>query len=249
MPAPETGAPVLKYAGISRQKRWCGMLFDDPGKREICAVYPVVEQTRGGRPQHSFWSVQQENVLLLQRIARRSSGQLGSYSTGKIGIRFEGAGLESIEEDGWVFASNGKAFVGAKFLDGGHRWDEARVEAAPASFTGPGDTSRILLHAGDLTSHGSFARFRETLRANSLVVTADKVDYRFGAEPKRLEMTRYDAASPESFVLPCINGIPVDLRPPATFQSPYLNGRFGSHRISVTVGPVARILDFSERNK
>jgi hypothetical protein len=249
MPDPETGDPVLKYAGISRQKRWCGMLFDDPGNEKICTVYPVVEQTRGGRPQHSYWSVQHENVLLLQRIARRASGQLGSYSTGKIGMRFDGPGLNKIEEDGWIFASNGKAFVGVKFLDGGHLWDEARIEAAPAIFTGPGDTTRVLLHAGDLAGHGSFVRFRETLRANPLVATADKVEYRFGAGEKHLEMTRYDATSPENFTPPRINGTPVDLHPRATYQSPYLNGKFGSDRISVTVRPVARILDFSEQGK
>jgi len=249
MADPETGKPTLKYAGISRQKRWCGMLFDDPGSKQISAVYPVVEQTRGGRPQHSYWSVQHENVLILQRIARRASGQLGSYSTGKIGIRFDGPGLDKTEEDGWIFASNGKAFIGVKFLDGGHQWDEARVEATPANFTGPGDTPHILLHAGDLTSHGSFVRFRETLRANPLMVTADKVDYRFGAGEEHLEMTPYDAASPESFTLPRINETPVDLRPPATYHSPYLNGKFGSDRISATVGPVVRILDFSEQGK
>ncbi len=249
MTDPETGDPVLKYAGISRQKRWCGMLFDDSDDEKICAVYPIVEQTRGGRPQHSFWSVQHDNVLLLQRIARRASGHLGSYSTGTLGIRFEGPGLETVEEEGWIFASNGQAFVGVKFLDGGHQWAEVRVEAAPASFTGPGDTSRILLHAGDLSSHGSFARFRETLCSNPLAVTAEKVDYRFGgAGEEHLEMTRYEAESPERFALPCINGNPVDLRPEATYQSPYLNGEFGNDRISVTVGPVRRILDFSEQD-
>ncbi len=247
MPDRPTGDPVLKYAGISRQKRWCGMIFDDPGAEKICAVYPVVEQTRGGRPQHSFWSVQHENVLLLQRIARRSDGDLGSYSTGQVGIRFEGDDLTTIEEDGWIFAGNGKAFVGVRFLDGGHQWDEARIVATPADFTGPADTGRILIHAGDLAGHGSFERFRETLRSHRLVVIADKVDYRFdGAEGQHLQMNRYDAASPESFVLPCINGIPVDLRPAATYRSPYLNGTFGSDRISVTVGPVSRVLDFSQ---
>jgi hypothetical protein len=148
-----------------------------------------------------------------------------------------------------TFAGNGKAFIGVKFLDGGHQWDEAQGEATPANFTGPGDTTRILLRAGDLTCHRSFACFRETLRADSLMVTADKVDYRFGAGEEHLEMTPYDAASPESFTLPRINETPVDLRPSATYHSPYLNGKFGSDRISATVGPVARILDFSEQGK
>jgi len=42
-----------------------------------------------------------------------------------------------------------------------------------------------------------------------------------------------------------INGKPVDLHPPMTYQSPYLNGAFGSDKINVTVGPLQRVLDFS----
>lgn len=76
-------------------------------------------------------------------------------------------------------------------------------------------------------------------------MTTDKVDYRFGGGKERIEMSSYDAASPRKFTLPSINGIPVNLRPPTTYQSPYLNGKFGSDRITVTVGPLARILDFS----
>jgi hypothetical protein len=164
-------------------------------------------------------------------------------------MRFEGADLQKIEEHGWIFATNGKAFVGVKFLDGGYQWDDKQEEVFPASHTGPGDTTRILLHAGDVSSHGSFARFREMLHSNPLVVTTDTVDYRFTAEKGHLEMNRYDAASPEKFSLPRINGKTVDLHPPAAFQSPYLNGEFGSARISVTVGPVKRVLDFSEQER
>jgi len=32
--------------------------------------------------------------------------------------------MKKMEEAGWIFASNGKAFVGVKFLDGGYQWDE-----------------------------------------------------------------------------------------------------------------------------
>jgi hypothetical protein len=48
-----------------------------------------------------------------------------------------------------------------------------------------------------------------------------------------------------SFTLPRINGAPIELRPAATYQSPHLNGAFGSDRVTVTVGPVRRVLDFS----
>lgn len=247
MPDQAAGGATLKYSGISRQKRACGMLFDDPSATRISQVHPVVEHTGGGRSQHSFWSVQHENVLLLQRIARHGKSTLGSYNTGKLGMRFDGDDLQKAEEDGWIFATNGKAFVGVKFLDGGYQWDGKRVEVYPENFTGPGDTTRILLQAGDAASHGSFDRFRAAVRANPLTVTAAKVAYRCGSN--RIECCRYVAASPETFVLPRINGETVDLRPSATYQSPYLNGAFGSGRISVTVGPVARVLDFTERGE
>lgn len=244
MTDPATGEPALRYAGISRQKRACGLLFDDPGSPTVGQVRPVVEHPGGGRPQHSFWSVQHQNVLILQRIARVGKSTLGSYNTGKLGMRFEGADLEKVEEEGWIFAANGKAFVGVRFLDGTHGWDEQKIVAHPANFTGPGDTTRILMHAGDLASHRSFAQFREAVRAHRLQVTADRVDYRFGGRA-RIEMTRYDATRPETFTLPRINGAPIDLRPAATYQSPFLNGAFGADRVTVTVGPITRVLDFT----
>jgi hypothetical protein len=237
--------PALDYAGISRQKRWCGLLFDDPSAAKVGSIGIEIEKTRGGRPQHSFWSVQHENVLLLQRIATRK--EAGSYSTGEIRMRFDAPGLDIIDEDGWIFASNDKAFAGVKFLDGGHRWDETRTLASPAAFTGPADTGRILLHAGDLTRHGSFARFRETLRANPPAVTAEQVNYRFGEGNHRINMFRYDPASSAAFRLPESNGSPVELQPEAVYQSPYLNGTSNSDRMTVTVGPIRTILDFASK--
>jgi hypothetical protein len=232
---PATGDPSLKYAGISRQKRTCGLLFDDPSAGSISQVHPVAEHTGGGRSQHSFWSVQHENVLVLQRIARHGRSSLGSYNTGKLGMRFEGDDLSKIEEDGWIFATNGKAFVAVKFLDGGHQWDEKHVEANPENFTGPGDTTRILLHAGDIASHGSFDKFKADVLTSRLNVTPDKVDYQFGPAANHLEVTLYDAKALDRFSLPLINGKPVDLRPAETYQSPYLHGNFGSDKISVSV--------------
>ncbi len=111
-----------------------------------------------------------------------------------------------------------------------------------ANHTGPGDTTRILLHAGDVSSHESFGNFREAVRANPLEVTAEKVDYRF--DENRIEVTRYDAHAPQSFTLPIINGQALDLHPEAVYESPFLNGEFGSDQFTVTVGPIKRTLDF-----
>jgi hypothetical protein len=242
---PTTGAPTLKYSGISRQKRACGMLFDDPASNELCAVYPEIGHGSGGRPQHSFWSVQHDNVLILQRIAPLGRTTLGSYHTDAISIGFAGKALKKVEEGGWIFAGNGKAFVGVKFLDGGYQWDEKRTLATPTNFNKATDQSRILLHAGDIASHGSFGKFKADVLNSRLNVTPEKVDYQFGPAANHLEVTLYDAKAIDRFTLPLINAKPVDLRPRLTYQSPYLNADFGSDKITVTVGSIKRVLDFS----
>lgn len=246
---PATGDVTLKYSGISRQKRACGMLFDDPASNEICSVHSVIGKGGGGRPQHPIWSVQHENVVILQRIAPLGRSTLGSYSTDAVGIGFTGKALEKVEESGWIFASNGKAFVGVRFLDGGYVWEEKQTLATPANFKKATDKSRILLHAGDIASHSSFERFKADVLASRLQVTPDKVDYKFGPAANHLEVTLYDAKNIDRFTLPVINGKPVDLRPAETYESPYLQGDFGSDKISVTVGPVARVLDFSGQHE
>ncbi len=235
--------PSIEYSGISRQNRACGLLFDDPSSATISEVYPYYEHPGGGRPQHSIWSVQHENVLLVQRISRVGKGHPGSYNTGRLGMKFDGADLTKTEEDGWIFATNGKAFAAVRFLDGDYGWNDAKTAAFPVKFAGDSDTTRILLHAGDIATHGTFDAFRKAMLAHPLEITTDKIDYRFGES--RIEMPRYAAKSPSSFPLPLINGKPIDLNPDAVYESPFLNGKFGDDRFTATVGPLRRVLDFS----
>jgi hypothetical protein len=236
-------SPTSNYSGISRQGRLCGMLFEGP---EICAVQCITEQGRGGRPQNPYWSVQHENVLILQRIA--PNPHLGSYSTGRVGFGFTGKGLKKVETKDWIFASNGQAFVGVKFLDDAYQWDEKGEVATPTNFKAALDQTRILLVAGDIKTSKSFEEFQATVLAgqSKLRVTPRKVEYEFGPARTRLEVTAFDPKTANKFSLPRINGQPVDLHPGTTYQSPYLNAEFGSDKISVSAGPVHRLLNFSE---
>jgi hypothetical protein len=79
-----------------------------------------------------------------------------------------------------------------------------------------------------------------------LNVAPDKVNYQFSPAAYHLQVTLYDAKALDRYSLPLINGKPVDLRPAKTYQSPYLNGDFGSDKISVSVGAIKRVLDFSK---
>lgn len=255
---PADGGPAqLKYRGISRQNRWSGMLFDDPEARkptgaplrnrsddEMCAVFTEIEKTRGGRPQHPHWSFQHGNVLMIQRIPPHKG--MGSYSTGRVNIRFHGKQLEKVDKDGWIFASNGKAFVGVKFLGGGHVWDDSGEVASPAQFRNGKSTSRILMHAGDRDSYRSFADFQRAVLGNPLTVKTDRVKYRGSPTGPVLECFRYDPHQYEQFQLPRIDGKELNLRPGMTFDSPILRSQFGSDKISVNVGPIRQVFDFGK---
>lgn len=237
------GKTALRYAGISRQNRWCGMLFQADTLAGLGAVYPQIQKTAAGRPQHPYWSVQHENVLLIQRIAPQRG--MGSYSTGKISIRFAGRDLKPMERNGWIFAQQGDAYIAVKFLDGGHEWDAARQLASPADFQST-SMQRILLHAGGRTTHGSFTLFTKTIISNTLRVTDEQVDYHFHDPEVSLQMWAYHPDKREQFKLPQIDNQTIGLRTKTTYQSPFLNAPFASDKIKVTVGPITQVIDFAD---
>ena len=241
MHSPDTGEPILKYAGISRQNRWCGILFADD---ERSAIFPKIDKTRGGRPQHGNWSFQHEDVLFVQRIDEDK--KMGSYSTGRMSMRFHGKKLEKVEKDDWIFASNGKAFAAVKFLDGNYEWDESGELASPLAGPDIATTTRVLMQTGDLEAYASFKAFRTAVLANPLTVQRDRVAYPSAPNGPRLECFRYDAKAHEQFRLPRIDLQPINLRPAWTYRSPCLNSRFGSDQVKVTVGPVQEVYDFGE---
>ncbi len=259
MPAPDTKEPILKYAGIVRQNRWSGILFDDPEARqvripashhrtddEICAIFPEIDKTRGGRSQHGNWSFQHKDVLFIQRIDEQKG--MGSYSTGRMSMRFHGKKLQKVEQDGWIFASNGKAYVAVKFLDGGYEWDESGELASPLIGSGIATTTRVLMQAGDMDGYASFKAFQSAVLANPLRVQRNQVTYQSGRNGAQLECFRYDAHDHKRFKLPTIDGQAIDLRPNWTFRSPCLNSSFGSEQVKIKIGPIQKVYDFGDTN-
>ena len=255
----QSGKPVLKYSGISRQNRWSGILFDDPEARqvripvshhrtddEICAIFPEIDKTRGGRSQHGNWSFQHKDVLFIQRIDEQKG--MGSYSTGRMNMRFHGKQLEKVEQNGWIFASNGKAYAAVKFLDGGYEWDESGELASPLSGSSIATTTRVLMQTGDMDGYASFKAFQSAVLANPLRVQRNRVTYQSGRNGAQLECYRYDAHDHKRFKLPTIDGQAIDLRPEWTFRSPCLNNSFGGEQVKVSIGPVQEVYDFGATN-
>ena len=74
------------------------------------------------------------------------------------------------------------------------------------------------------------------------------MDYEYGPLKTRLGVTLFNVENSGGFKLPEVNDMPIDLRPAMSWQSPYFNGRFGSEEVTVTVGSIEQVLDFSAGN-
>ena len=70
------------------------------------------------------------------------------------------------------------------------------------------------------------------------------MEYHFGPKTTQLAATLFEVDDLAGFSLPTVNGKPIDLHPATTWESPYLNGKFGGSSVSVTVGPVKQVLEF-----
>jgi hypothetical protein len=233
---------TLRYSGISRQDRWCGVIFQN---ENFSAIYPELQKLPGGRAQHPFWSFQHENVLLIQRILP-DRNKLGSYNTGWIGIRVSGKDMEMAERDGWIFVEKGHGYAAVRFLDSDYNWDDTGRLAIPKAHDMKTSASRIAMITGDLETHGDFGKFQETILATPITVSPEAVTIRGGIAGADIRFPSYDPRQPAAFTLPETNGKPLDLRTANTFLSPYLRGKFGSPRISVKVGPIRQTYDFAK---
>ena len=182
--------------------------------------------------------------MIVQRIPPAPEGR-GSYNTGVAFIHFFGDMLEKTEKKGWIFASDGRAFVGVKFLDDDYIWNDAKDTASPKNHRRDGKY-RYLLHAGDIQSHQRLENFMANILDNELSVTDGEVRYTSETEDIDLTLFTYDPSKPEAFNMPLINGNVLDLSPEWTYKSPYINSPFKEKVITVTVGPVKEIYDFGD---
>ena len=258
-------APRQMYSGISNNKRFGSLLFNEPN-----AIFKLPLRHTTSISWENYLGYQHQNVLLLQRLQwptfimfqdshiQRSDEKRGwSYGDGPLRKNL-------VEKSGWIFTGNGKAFVAIKFLDHNYFWEHrpmskgsedtnwfwAHNEDKNEAGKKCSDTEcscRVLIVTGDIDTDKSFEEFVEKVLTHKLTVTADSVKYQADTQSPMLEIFRYDVlTNGPSFELPRINGKTLNLKPETTYQSPYLNGKSGEDRITVTVGPIKQIYDFGK---
>ena len=180
-----------------------------------------------------YYSFQHKNVFFFQPRAQAKT-PVATLISSK---------LEKVEENGWLFLKNGDAYAGIKILAGGH------TLATPAnknlantflSLVPEVPNSPIVFEAGDKDEFGSFEGFKAALQANTITVSADKVEYS-GPKQSRIEFY-FESTGKASMV----NGKPFGPDPVFVYSSPFMQRKEGESIVTVTVGGKRVLYDFDK---
>lgn len=180
-----------------------------------------------------YFSFQHENVFIFQR---NEKDQQKTPTMIKIS-----PGLESVEENGWVFVINGDAYVGIKALTGSLTWEEdGKGDTTYRRLVSEVMTSPVLIEAGDKDEFGSFDAFKAAVQANTLTFKDNKVEY---SGPKQPKIEFFPESTGQ---VSKVDGKPWSPDPAYVYSGPFMQRKEGESIVTVTVGGKKAIYDFDK---
>ncbi len=240
--------PNLNYHATSNQERMSSLLFQS-GQY----IYPTPKRmptTRNsGRTGKAYWSIQHENVMLLQQFA-------DSDCVEAMEMIFS-SGLNIVEHEGWIFAEAGSGYAAVRFIDPsaraaatGYKWDSdfklKKGMAKDLRIAEPtGKFLPILIHAGDPERDGTFEQFQKKILAGK--ITIDQAKSRIDYQPKNgAAITWFYNQNAKPLELALVNGQPPNLSPAFVYDGPFMKAKFGDTKVYVGAGPFRAVYDFSK---
>jgi hypothetical protein len=214
-----------RWAKISDQSRWSGIVFRDPEAR-IFAQCRAPEAAGGGerRGAGEHWTLQDEGTLIWQKLrTTRDYGATEIYLPPQFAVT---------EEAGTIFAQLGTAFVAIRPVGGtwtrrDERWLRLADEFTP-----------IVFETGSARTHGSFERFQAEVRRSACDLKDGALHYVRARDGRRFT---FFAASDRTGE---IDGRPVDFAPPFAYRAPYLRSGWPAERVELSLGGETLALEF-----
>ena len=158
--------------------------------------------------------------------------------------------LKNVTEDqsGWIFAQGGNAYLAYRPL-AGYQWDaltkyksawhSERVETGDKRLVSPHLKNGTIVQAASANEFKSFDEFKQAIVALPL---------EFALEPTpTVKMTTLRGKKVEFTYgkAPVVDGRKLDYSKWKLFEGPYLNAEKGSRKLTITHGPLERVLDFN----
>ena len=233
--------PQSDWTNISSQNRWEGVIFggDRAGDR-LSRIFVQSLNPPRGSVYNSNWSVENKGVMIVQRLkASNAKGQLVWFAPT----------LRRTEQRGWIFVEAPRAYAAVRVVQGETAWEPDFVEQhreggkpeAGMWLKCVDEFSPVILEVARKSDFKSLADFEASILANPIewAGAGAKLDYR--SQFYQTALTLYaDYSRP-----PEVDGKPVDYRPRAVYDSPFIRSDFGSGVVRIRKGREEIVLDFN----
>lgn len=229
--------PREAWWAASAQNRWNGIIF---AGHPTARIFTQRHMPKRGSVYNEEWGVQKKGVMILQRLrASNASGQL---------IWFDNA-LKVFERDDWVFVDAPQAYAAVRIAKGGGVWckDSVTQRRDGKGRDGLGKWlqlnnafSPIIFEVARKQDFASFAAFRAAILSNEFSWIGKKVTYHSDFYDTTLTLP-VTADGP-----PLVDGEPVNTSPSFVYESPYLQGEFGSGVVTLRYADSIQTLDFTK---
>lgn len=229
--------PRAAWWAASGQNRWNGVIF---AGHPTARIFTQRHQPKRGSVYNAEWGVQNKGVMILQRL-RASNG------TGQM-IWFDHA-LKRVERDEWVFVDAPQAYAAVRIAKGGGVWREDSLAQRRDGKGRDGigewlelnnEYAPIIIEVARKQDYASFDAFQTAILANEFSWKGKIVQYRSDFYDTELTLP-VTAAEPA-----LIDGEPVNYDPDFAYDSPYIQGDFGSGVITLRRGDFTQKLDFTK---
>lgn len=233
--------PNNDWWNASSQNRWDGALF---GGHSTARIY--VQSQSADPKNRSFynanWSVQSKGVLVVHRL----KDGLSENAKGQR-VWFDES-LEKVEKSGWVFAKAPRAYAAVRVVEGATEWKpDVPFNPAKGDVPGPGmylscqqEFSPVIIEVARQAEYPTFSAFQEAVLANPLHWKEGRLDYQSGLYQTRVTLFT-DYSNP-----PQVDGVPVNYRPVKAYDSPFIQGDYGSGVVTLRKGDRQVVLDFTK---
>ena len=238
--------PALKreaWTLISSQNHWDGVIFTGHPTARIF-VQP------SGHQFNANWSVQNKGLMIVQ--------QLNDTHAKDQRVWFDNS-LQRVKHDGWVFAEAPQAYAAVRVVEGPTSWltdepqtadhDTARAAKARVGRQATGGSgiylmcgkpsSPVILAVARKVDCKDFATFQTTILGNALKWENQRLDYTSALDHTTLTLFADYSQAPQ------VDGVPVNYRPAKCYDSPFIQGDFGSGVVTLRHGDAKLVMDFN----
>ncbi len=211
--------PHEDWTAISSQNRWNGVVFSG---HETARIFTQRPKPARGSVYNAEWGVQEKGAMILQRLSQAHS------ATGQM-IWFDFS-LNREETNGWIFAEAADAFAAVRVVHGGFTWQPDTDVTVGEWAVLNEQFSPIILEVGRKQEYADFDAFKAEIQSNGLEWNGTRLDYTSAGYGTTLTHFADESAPPQ------VDGVPLDFSTSKAYDSPYLQGDFGSGTVTIDYG-------------